>query len=134
MVSGFFTARAIPGWYRELRKPSFNPPNWIFGPVWTLLYFMMGVAAWMVSQTPSPVLPLALFLIQLTLNFFWSLIFFGAKRPGLALTEIFFLWSAILLTMLSFFSVDARAGWLMLPYLLWCSFATLLNREIVRLN
>ena len=134
IVSGLFTVRAIPTWYKTLNKPSFNPPNWVFGPVWTILYLMMAVAAWIVSESPHPVLGISLFLIQLALNFLWSLIFFGAKRLGLAFTEILFLWTAIASTTLSFFAVDSRAGLLMVPYLLWCTFAAVLNGAIAKLN
>ena len=134
IVSGLLTARAVDGWYRTLRKPSFNPPNWVFGPVWTLLYLLMAVAAWMVWRGERPELPIALFVIQLALNFFWSLLFFGAKRPALAFAEILLLWSAIFGTTTAFFAVNAVAGWLMVPYLLWCTFAAALNGAIVRLN
>lgn len=134
VVSGIFTARAIPDWYRSLRKPSFNPPNWVFGPVWTALYLMMAIAAWIVSAGSNPTFALVLFIVQLGLNFLWSMLFFGAKRPGLAFTEVVLLWAMIVATTVAFFSVDVRAGWLMVPYVLWCTFAAVLNGAIVRLN
>ena len=136
-VGSLYTTPAIPGWYASLQKPAFSPPNWIFGPVWTLLYLMMAVAVWMVWRERGfggAPLPLTLFAVQLTLNALWSIIFFGWRRPDLALVEIFFLWAAIFATMLSFWRVSQFAAWLMWPYLLWVTFAGFLNLSIWKLN
>jgi benzodiazapine receptor len=137
LISGLLTRRAIPSWYASLRKPSFNPPNWIFGSVWTILYILMGVAAWMVWRQPVSQLrtyALIWFLIQLGLNFLWSMIFFRWHAIAGALGEISFLWLAILPTMVLFWEVYPLAGWLMAPYLAWVSFAMVLNLGIFRLN
>jgi benzodiazapine receptor len=137
LISGLLTRRAIPSWYASLRKPSFNPPNWIFAPVWMTLYVLMGVAAWMAWQQPSSQLrtyALVWFAIQLGLNFLWSLIFFRWHAIAGALGEISILWLAILATMVLFWELHPLAGWLMVPYLAWVSFATMLNLGIFRLN
>jgi|SRR6185437_527754 len=137
VISGMLTRRDIAGWYAGLRKPSSNPPNWIFGPVWMALYILMGVAAWMAwSQPVSQLRTYALtwFAIQLALNFLWSMIFFRWHAIAGALGEISFLWLAILATIVMFWEVRPLAGWLLLPYLAWVSFATALNLGIFRLN
>ena len=137
LISGLLTRSAIPSWYASLRKPSFNPPNWIFGPVWTILYILMGVAAWMVWMQPSSPLrtdALIWFLIQVGLNFLWSMIFFRWHAIAGALGEISILWLAILVTMVLFGELRPLAGWLIAPYLAWVSFATILNLAIFRLN
>lgn len=137
VISGLLTRRDVAGWYAGLRKPSFNPPNWIFGPVWTALYVLMGVAAGVIWEEPSSQLrtyALAWFLIQLALNFLWSMIFFRWHAIAGALGEISFLWLAILATMVMFWELRPMAGWLMLPYLGWVSFAAALNLGIFRLN
>lgn len=126
-----FTASAIPAWYATLAKPSFSPPNWVFGPVWTTLYFLMGLAAWLVWKKHKS---LALFYLQLALNFLWSLLFFGLHSPILGLVDIIFLWTFILLTINQFKKVSRPAAYLLLPYLLWVSFAAILNLAIVILN
>jgi translocator protein len=132
------TMRAIPGWYRTLRKPSWTPPGWVFGPVWNVLYLMMGFAAWLVwrrdveDQRRRPAL--VLFGIQLAFNSLWSLIFFGLRSPGLALAEIVVLWRLILETAIRFHRIRPLAGLLLLPYLLWSTFATGLNAAIWWLN
>jgi tryptophan-rich sensory protein len=136
-ISSLYTTPAIPGWYASLQKPAWNPPNWLFGPVWTLLYLFMSVAVWLVWRErgfagAGPAL--ALFALQLLLNALWSIIFFGWRRPALALLEIFFLWAAIFATMLSFWRISQPAAWLMWPYLLWVTFAGFLNLAIARLN
>jgi tryptophan-rich sensory protein len=136
-VGSLYTTPAIPGWYASLQKPAWNPPNWVFGPVWTLLYLMMSVAVWLVWRErgfAGATLPLALFFLQLILNALWSVIFFGWRNPALALVEIFFLWAAIFATMLAFWRVSHTAGWLMWPYLLWVTFAGFLNLNIWKLN
>jgi tryptophan-rich sensory protein len=131
-------SRFMPGpWYASLRKPPWNPPDWVFGPVWTVLYLLMAVAAWRVWQSATPAerrLPIALFLVQLVLNAAWSWVFFGIRAPGPAFAHILVLWLMILLTALSFRRVDRATGLLMLPYLAWVSFAAVLNGTIWRLN
>lgn len=136
-VSALFTASAIPTWYATLVKPSFNPPNEVFGPVWTLLYGLMAIAAWLVWQRPPSQLrsrALLLFWVQLGLNFAWSLLFFGQHLIGLALADIVLLWLAILVTCSLFFRLSKTAGWMLVPYLAWVGFASILNFEIWRLN
>lgn len=128
---------ASSGWYDTLAKPSWNPPNWIFGPVWTLLYAMMGTAAWIIWKKHGfahAKSSLIFFLIQLGLNGLWSQLFFGLKSLGWAFFEIFFLLAAILITTILFKRNEKKAAWLMIPYLLWVSFATCLNGAILWLN
>ena len=134
-VSGYLTLGGVRDWFPTLVKPSFNPPNWIFGPVWTLLYIMMGVAAWMVWRQGGDInLALWLFFIQLSLNFLWSLLFFNFHRIDLALIEIAALWISIAATLTAFWQIDLRAGLLLVPYLAWVSFASILNAAFWRLN
>jgi len=131
------TTSQIPGWYAALAKPTWNPPAWIFGPVWTLLYLMMAVAAWLVWRRAGfagAKLPLALFAIQLALNSLWSGLFFGLHNPGAAAVEIVLLWAAILTTLIAFWRRSRWAGGLLVPYLAWVSFASVLNFTIWRLN
>jgi len=127
-----------PGaWYANLRKPSWNPPNWVFGPVWTTLYVMMAVAAWRVWRLGGDGgrrTALGLFLAQLALNAAWTPLFFGLRQPGLAFAEILLLWLAIGATTTTFFKRDRVAAWLMIPYLAWVSFAAVLNAVLWRLN
>ena len=133
-----FTISAIPTWYESLNKPFFAPPNWIFGPVWTLLYFLMGVAfflIWKQGWEKKKVKTAGLFfLAQLALNFIWSPIFFGLRAPFLALIMIMGMWVLIILTMKFFYPLSRVAFYLLIPYLLWVSFATLLNAALVILN
>ena len=134
-IGGFATQDSVNGWYRTLAKPSWNPPDWVFGPAWTTLYIMMAVAAWLVWKTRDRIAPaMILFYAQLALNLAWSLLFFGARSPGLALVEVVFLWSAVLFTMLAFFGRQTTAGWLFVPYLAWVSFAAVLNFTIWMMN
>lgn len=137
-ASGIVTADAISGWYATLNKPSFNPPNWIFGPVWSVLYALMGVAAGLVwaAATDRTQLrrALAVFALQLGLNAAWSLLFFGLRSPALALVEIFLLLAAIGWCMRLFRPIDRVAAALLVPYVLWVSFATVLNAAILVLN
>ncbi len=131
------TNPSIEGWYAALQKPSWNPPNWVFGPVWSALYLMMAIAAWLVWRErglSGASLPLTLFAIQLLLNGLWSILFFGLHRPGLAFAEILVLWGAILATLVPFWRVTALAGVLLLPYFLWVTFAAFLNFTIWRMN
>jgi len=135
MIGGLVTAPSIESWYRTIAKPSWTPPDWLFGPVWTVLFIMMGVAAWLVWKTRDRLAPaMILFGLQLALNLGWSLLFFGARSPGLALIEVVFLWGAVLLTMLAFFGRQRTAGWLFVPYLAWVSFAAILNFAIWWMN
>lgn len=136
-VSGSWTASEIPGWYRTLARPSIAPPNWVFGPVWTLLYAMMAIAAWQVSQTTPSTLRtwgIGLFLVQLALNLAWSFLFFRCHDLGAALAEIVALWAAIGATTLVFGRVAPSAAWLMAPYWAWVSFAAVLNAAYWWLN
>jgi len=136
-VGGLFTSSSVGTWYASLDKPAITPPGWVFGPVWTVLYILMGVAAWLVfrRRAASPVgWPLAVFGAHLLLNAGWSALFFGAQRIDLALIEIVFLWTGILATLLLFWRVRLLAGLLMAPYLAWVSFASVLNFLLWRLN
>ena len=140
-AAAYFTASEIPTWYAGLAKPAFNPPNWVFAPVWTALYGLMALAAWLVWRTPRfgpGALPrrkgLILFAIQLTLNALWPPVFFHLHQIGAALAVILLLWIAILLTILSFWKIERYAAALMIAYLVWVTFATALNYAILRLN
>jgi benzodiazapine receptor len=131
-------SRFLPDeWYRKLAKPTWNPPNAIFGPVWTVLYLLMAIAAWLIWKdygVAGAIVPLALFIIQLTLNAMWSWLFFGRHRPQAALFDIVVLWVVILATLISFLQLELLAGILLIPYLVWVSFATVLNWAIWRMN
>lgn len=133
-----FTISAIPTWYTTLNKPFFAPPNWIFGPVWTLLYLLMGVAfylIWRQGWKKKKVRTAGLFfLAQLALNFIWSPIFFGLRAPLLGLVVIVTMWALIVMTMKKFYPLSRLAFYLLVPYLLWVSFATIINAAIVVLN
>ncbi|MFC1660693.1 TspO/MBR family protein [Gemmatimonadota bacterium] len=137
-LSGFATARGVQDWYPTLIKPPFNPPAWVFGPVWTLLYLMMGIAAFLVWQKgwDSGVVraALALFAIQLILNGLWSVLFFGIRSPGMAFVDILLLWASIGATLVLFWRVTPVAGMLLLPYEAWVTFAAVLNGSIWMLN
>jgi tryptophan-rich sensory protein len=128
----------LPGeWYAGLKKPSWNPPGWIFGPVWTVLYTMMAVAAWLVWKRggfKAMRLPLGLFLLQLLFNALWSWLFFGRHQPALAFVDLLLLWLAIAATLAAFRRVSRAAAWLLAPYLAWVSFAAALNFTLWRLN
>lgn len=137
VVGSLFTMPAIEMWYAGLEKPFFSPPNWLFGPVWTLLYIMMGVAFYLVLTAESKVsknMAIQFFMGQLGLNLLWSIFFFGAQLPFLALLEIVVLLIAIVMTIRAFSAHSQVAVWLMLPYAAWVGFATLLNAAIVFLN
>ena len=137
-ISGLLTTDAIRGWYRTIERPDWNPPDWVFGPVWTTLYAMMGVALVKVvrseARSDERALAVALFAIQLVLNFGWSWIFFIQHDLGLALAEIIALWLAIAATAGAFSRIRPAAGALLLPYLAWVTFASLLTASIWRLN
>lgn len=134
-IGGFATAQSVESWYLTLNRPGWNPPNWLFGPVWTVLYVTMAVAAWLVWRTGRDVKPaLILFFVQLALNFAWPFLFFGARSPLLGLIGIVVLLITILATNRAFFQRSVAAGLLMLPYLAWVGFATALNFAIWQLN
>jgi translocator protein len=124
-------------WYRDINKPSFNPPSWIFGPVWTLLFTLMGISlylVWTSSSSNIKLMALTLFIIQFFFNIAWSYLFFGLNKPSWSFIEILFLLGFIFLTAFYFFKVNKTAGYLLIPYFLWVSFASLLNYSIWRLN
>ena len=135
-LGSLFTMVSVGSWYAGLAKPSWNPPAWVFGPVWTVLYAMMAVAGWLVWRRGGPASWLALrwFAVQLVLNVGWSALFFGLQMPGLAFAEILVLWVAIVATLRTSWRVSWPAGVLLVPYLLWVSFAAVLNFAIWRLN
>lgn len=132
IIGSFFTFEAIPTWYSTLTKPSFAPPNWVFGPVWTTLYTLMGVSVYLVWQKRGN--GVRLFWVHLFFNALWSILFFGLQNPLYALIDIAVLWVLLLVTIVLFFRTSPTAGWLLVPYLLWVSFASLLNLFIVLLN
>jgi len=136
-LGGMVTRPSLDGWYANLRKPSFNPPNWAFPIAWTTLFLAMAVALWLVIRgEPSDArsLGLVLFGVQLALNFLWSWLFFGQQSPGWALLELGVFWGVLVATMATFFQVAPPAGWLLVPYVAWVSFAAVLNFELWRLN
>ena len=136
-TAGFATATSIDSWYARLNKPSFNPPNYLFGPVWTILYILMGISLYIIWKAPKNKFrnhALWVFGIQLILNFSWSFIFFKYKEINLALIEIIFVWLSVLTMIIVFWKVKKNASYLQLPYLLWVSFATILNFAIWKLN
>jgi tryptophan-rich sensory protein len=138
-IGAVFTTSSISGWYAILQKPSFSPPNWIFGPVWTALFLLMGISLYLVwnngaidAKTKNTAF--IIFGIQLALNVLWSILFFGLKSPGASLMEIFLLIVAIIINAVYFYKISPVAGWLFLPYILWTSFASVLNFFIWKLN
>lgn len=138
VIGGFFTASAIPAWYAGLSKPFFSPPNWVFGPVWITLYALMGISAYLIwekrGKNSKVWAAMDLFAGQLILNTTWSILFFGFQSPLYGLVCIVFLWLAIAMTIASFYSIDRRAAYLLVPYVLWVSFAAILNFAIWGLN
>lgn len=161
VIGSFFTMPAIPVWYAGLKKPSFTPPSWVFAPAWTILYILMGISLFLVWKRSwkiiiSPGEPekkfwnsfstklwrgswkeentILIFVLQLVLNILWSIIFFGLKSPGIAFFEILMLWFSILYTIVNFYRTSKPAAYLLIPYILWVSFATLLNFSIWQLN
>ena len=134
---GLVTDPQVPAWYAKLAKPEWTPPDWVFGPVWTVLYLCMAVAAWLVwrqAGIAAARVSLTLFAVQLVLNGFWSLLFFGFQQPGIASLEIVVLWAAILATIIAFWDRSMWASLLLVPYLAWVSFAVFLNWTIWRMN
>lgn len=151
IIGSVFTAPAIPGWYAGLVRPALNPPSWIFGPVWTTLYVLMGIAAFLIWReydklTLSEVeglviqrkrqikIALGVFGLQLLFNASWSVVFFGLQNPGWALANIVALWFVIMWTMVLFYAISRPAAYLLVPYILWVSFATYLNYALWILN
>ena len=138
IVGSLFTAPAINSWYAGLRRPAFSPPNWVFAPVWTTLYLLMGISlfmVWNVGLEKSAVKKsIMIFSIQLLLNILWSYLFFGLRSPLMGFIEIVVMWLMILLTMLSFFKISKKAALLLVPYLAWVSIASYLNYSILVLN
>lgn len=132
ILGSIFTFSAIPTWYVTLTKPPFSPPNYVFGPVWTTLYLLMGISLFLVWGKKKS--DLTWFWVQLGLNVFWSIVFFGMKSPGLAFLVILLLWGSIFMTIKSFMKVNKSAAYLLYPYLAWVSFATILNLSIALLN
>jgi len=136
-IGGLATGTSVTTWYPTLVKPSWNPPAWVFGPVWTTLYLMMAIAAWLVWRKKGlrdGAAPIGLYCIQLALNAVWSVLFFGLHSPGLALIDIAVLWCAIAATTWTFIRQSLPAGLLMIPYWLWVTFASALNAAIYHLN
>ncbi len=136
-IGGLATTQGLDDWYDTLNKPTWNPPSWIFAPVWTTLYGLMGIAVWLVwlgSETQEAKPAISWFVTQLVLNGLWSVLFFGLQTPGGALIEIVFLWLSIIATTVLFFRHSKIAGGLMTPYLLWVGFAAFLNFTIWNLN
>ncbi len=136
-LSGLAIADHISSWYSTLNKPSFNPPNYLFGPVWSVLYILMGIGLYLILQTPKSAMrtkSIVLFAVQLILNLSWSFIFFNAQSPFAALIIIGILWIAILMMMIYFHTLSPIASYLQIPYLLWVSFASVLNAAIWLLN
>lgn len=133
-----FTVNSIKDWYVYLEKPFFAPPNWLFAPAWTLLYFLMGMAVYLIWrqcwERPAVKAAIKVFLAQLVLNILWSPMFFGLRSPELGLINIVAMWIMIVLTMRSFYPLSKLAFYLLVPYIAWVSFATLLNASIVVLN
>ncbi len=136
-ASGASTASSITTWYATLNKPFFNPPNYLFGPVWTALYMLMGISLFLILETPKSELrkkAITAFCVQIFLNFWWSIIFFKHHALGAALVEIVLIWVSILSMILTFRKISKTAAYLQVPYLLWVSFATVLNAAIWHLN
>jgi tryptophan-rich sensory protein len=137
-IGSIFTRLSIPTWYATLNKPSFTPPNWVFGPVWITLYVLMGISAFLVwskgFNNTEVKAALIIFGVQLILNALWSAAFFGLRSPLAGLIVIVILWLAILLTIFRFLDISTAAGLLLVPYILWVSFAAVLNLSIFLLN
>jgi len=136
-LAGLFTAQSIPEWFATLNKPSFNPPNWIFGPVWTTLYIIMGISfflIWNQEMSKERNLAILVFMLQLVFNIGWSFIFFYFNMIGFALIEIILLWISIAFTLVLFYKIKPIASYINIPYLLWVTFATVLNGSFYFLN
>lgn len=138
IVGSLFTAPAISNWYSNLEKPSFSPPNWVFGPVWILLYFLMGISIYLIwlniKKNKKAKIAFWLFWIHLIFNSTWSIVFFGLQNPGLAFINILIIWVLIIALIIKFFKINKWASYLLIPYFLWVSFASILNYFIWYLN
>lgn len=134
IIGAVFTVSSIQNWYNFLNKPSFGPPNWLFGPVWTILYFLMGISLYWIWIKKEKGNALKIFAVHLALNANWSLVFFGLHNIFLALINIVVLWILILIVMVKFYKIEKKASLILIPYLLWVSFATILNYNIWLLN
>ncbi len=137
-MAGYFTSTSVKTWFVTLQKPTFNPPSWLFAPVWTILYILMGIAfflIWKSSATNTQKKPAySIYWVQLALNFIWSLLFFYSQNPGAGLIDIVLLLIAILFTIKQFYAINKTSAFLLVPYVLWVLFATALNTQIWRLN
>ncbi len=137
-IAGYFTSSSVDGWFTTIVKPSFNPPNWLFAPVWTALYIMMGIAFYIVwisdADKKTKNTAILIYAFQLVANFLWSFIFFYTQQPGWALVDIGLMWILILLTIFQFGKISSAAAWLLVPYICWVSFASILNFAIWKLN
>ncbi len=136
VIGSVFTFRNIPTWYAGLTKPPFSPPNWLFGPVWTILYILMGISLFLIIIKQKEIFskPVKIFLLHLGINSLWSIVFFGMKSPGSAFLVIIVLWYIIYYLIKTFRKIDKRASDLLIPYLAWVSFASLLNFSVWILN
>jgi tryptophan-rich sensory protein len=136
-AAGMFTSQAVPTWYASLNRPSFSPPNWVFGPVWTSLYILLGISfflIWKEKASKERDLAIKVFLVQMLLNFAWSFLFFYFNLIGAALIEIILLWTSIAAMIYLFYKIKPVAAYMNIPYLLWVSFATILNAGYYFLN
>ena len=136
-LGGYFTFLSVETWYQTLNKPSFNPPDWVFGPVWTTLYILMGISIWLVwknKDSKTRTIAIKIFWFQLVFNVFWTYLFFGIKKIGLSFIEILFLSCLILINIIYFFKINKTASYLLIPYLVWVFYASLLTYNIWMLN
>jgi translocator protein len=136
-IAGLFTVEAVPEWYETLNRPPFNPPNWLFGPVWTTLYILLGISLfliWKQSASKERNLAIFVFLLQLALNFGWGFVFFYFNMIGFALIEIILLWISIIIMLVLFYKIKPMAAYINIPYLIWVTFATILNASYYLLN
>lgn len=133
-IGGLFTSTSVSTWYIALNKPIFNPSSWVFGPVWTILYLLMGISFYLLWIKKNDKLSFILFGLQLSLNSLWSVLFFGLKNPLFAFIEIIFLWLVILFMIIRFYKISKISAYLNIPYILWVSFAAVLNFSIYTLN
>ncbi|OGH59342.1 MAG: TspO protein [Candidatus Magasanikbacteria bacterium RIFCSPHIGHO2_01_FULL_33_34] len=134
IIGSFFTVSAIPTWYTTLVKPSFSPPNWLFGPVWVTLYFLMGISIYLIWQKVGKTKDFWLFWTHLFFNAIWTMVFFGLRNPGLALINIVILLCLIVVLIIRFWKIKKTSAYLLMPYLLWVTFATVLNYSLWYLN
>ena len=127
IIAGIFTRNSIQDWYVNLAKPEINPPDWLFGPVWTVLYLLMGISLYLLWTSKKSEKALNWFYVQLGLNFIWSILFFGLKNPLFAFIDLILLWISILAMIFVTWKIDRKSAWMLVPYLLWVSFAGILN-------